>query len=859
MAVQPKPGEFMMRPNGCGFSLPKHWAGTLRPFEIAGLLVACALILAEGSLGSSGQGGTAQVFAHSDGLSVVVHPSDGTYEIQTGFRGHSVVHSSVAAEIDHKWVKSTDYPKHEISQSTFEDALGHGRNIRVTSSGLPNLPDLTFTLQIYDGKAFGVIAAEVQNHTANSATIQSVRSVEAIGNTIIDLDGPQSADRVLSDSFSEDWPPLQIYDLGKAPHGMHRAVGSQLVYNRESKESLFFGALTSNRFLTIIHLQSRSSSSDGPGIASFTLESTGTTEIQATDPESGLREGPAENLIELSVPVPAGESVASERVLFAAGKDYYSQLDHYGAVIRELHHGRVSADNLLGWWSWTAYYTKITQGTALTNAQWLAEHLRALGYDYFHFDLGYGYSRGEYATPNASQFPRGMLDITHRICRLGLKVGVWTAPFEVGERAWIYEHHKDWLVHNAHGDPISIGDAEEVKGERLFVLDVTHPDAQQYLRETYRTLVREWGARYIKLDFMDNTAIEGYYHRPHTTALEAQRIGLEIIRKTVGEDVLLDKDGSPMLNPVGLVDEGRISQDTGHAFLRTKEAAPGIAARYYMHRNFFITDPDAFTVSRQLLEERTIQAPLTLNEAQVSVALAVVSGGMFEIGDDLPTLGSDPERMALVKNPDLLALAKLGWAALPLDLLTYADKDEQPSVFLLREDQRQSMLAVFNWTEQPRSRTFTNSDLKLPAGHSYRFFDLFAEDHLLAMDHETLPLDNQPAHSVRLIKIIDTSIPIAAPSMAFQVPSQAKTGEEIGFSSLTSKDGVPALAYHWDFGDGVIADGAILTHAYTTAGNYTVRFTAEGLDGQPAEKTFSIAISGSVNLPPPRRYLEPRE
>jgi hypothetical protein len=79
-------------------------------------------------------------------------------------------------------------------------------------------------------------------------------------------------------------------------------------------------------------------------------------------------------------------------------------------------------------------------------------------------------------------------------------------------------------------------------------------------------LVKEWGASYFKLDFMDNTAIEGYYYRPQTTALEAQRIGLQIIRDAVGEHVLLDKDGSPMLNPVGLVDEGRLSQDTGHAF-----------------------------------------------------------------------------------------------------------------------------------------------------------------------------------------------------------------------------------------------------------------------------------------------------
>ncbi len=823
------------------------------------LSMACVLILVAGCLGSSDPSKASPLELSIEGLSVAVQPDDGTYEIRRGNDGRTILHARVAAEIDHKWIKSTDYPQHKISQSNFEDVLGHGKKITVTSSGLPNIPDLVYTLEMYEGRAFGGIAAEVQNHTGKPLTIQSIRSVESIGNDRIDLGGPQSADRILSDSFSEDWPPIQIYDLGKAPQGMHRAVGSQLIYNRESKQSLFLGALTSNRFLTIIHLQTQSPSPVAPTIASYTVDSTGTTEIQATDPESGLREGPAENLIELNVPLAPGESISSERVMFAAGSNYYSQLENYGAAIRDLHHARVTSDNLLGWWSWTAFYTKITQGTALTNAQWQAEHLKPLGYDYFHFDLGYGYSRGEYATPNASQFPRGMWDLTRRISRLGLKIGVWTAPFEVGERSWIYEHHKDWLVHNAHGDPISIGDAEEVKGERLFVLDVTNPDAQEYLRQTYRTLVREWGARYIKLDFMDNTAIEGYYHRPNTTALEAQRIGLEIIRKAVGDDVLLDKDGSPMLNPVGLVDEGRISQDTGHAFQRSKEAAPGIAARYYMHRNLFVTDPDAFTVSRQLLEERTIEAPVTLNEAQVSIALAAVSGGMFEIGDDLPTLGSDPERVALVKNPDLLAMAHLGRASVPLDLMTYADREEQPSVFLLREDQRQSILAVFNWTEQPSSRTLSLSDLELPTAHSYELVDSFAPDQPLAMDHETLRLENQPAHSVKLIKIIDASIPAAAPSIAFKVPSQAKIGEEIGFSSIASKDGVPALAYHWDFGDGVTADGSTLTHAYTAAGNYTVRFKAEGLDQKSAESSFSIEVNGTLNLQPPRRYVDPRE
>jgi alpha-galactosidase len=851
--------EFMIQDKVRGLQLPNELAGKLRALQIASLLMACMLIPVENSVAASAPPKASRIVASIAGLSVVVQPADGTYEVETAPGGANIIHARVAAEINHKWIRSTDYPKHEISQSSFEDALGHGKKITVAASGLPNSPDLAYTLQIYDGRAFGTIAVEVQNHLGNPVTIQSIRSVEAVGNSIIDLGGAPSADRVLSDSFSEDWPPLQIYNLGKAPQGMHRAVGSQLIYNRKSQVSFFLGALSSNRFLTIIHLQTQLPSPDGPGISSFTVDSTGTTEIQATDPESELRPGPAENLIELSVPLAAGESVSSERMMFAAGKDYHSQLENYGAVIKELHHSRVSADNMLGWWSWTAYYTKIAQGTAFTNAQWLAEHLKALGYDYFHFDLGYSYARSEYATPNASQFPLGMWNLTHRISRLGLKVGVWTAPFDVGERSWIYEHHKDWLVHNAHGDPIPIGKAEEVEGERLFVLDVTHPSAQEYLRQTYRTLAREWGARYIKLDFMDNTAIEGYYHRSNTTALEAQRIGLEIIRKAVGDDVLLDKDGSPMLNPVGLVDEGRVSQDTGHAFLRSKEAEPGIAARYYMHRNFFIDDPDAFTVSRQLLEERAIEAPLALNEAQISIALAAISGGMFEIGDDLPTLGGDPERVALVKNPDLLSMVKLGRAAVPLDLLTYTDQDEQPSVFLLRQDQRQSILAVFNWTELSSSRTLTCSDLKLPAGDSYQLVDAFAPDQPLSMNHETLHLENQPAHSVKLIKIVDTSLPAVAPSIAIQAPAQGKIGEEIPFSGTASKDGVPALAYHWDFGDGVAADGAILTHAYTAAGNYTVRFAAEGLDGKPAEKTFSLAIGGSLNVPAPRRYSDPRD
>jgi alpha-galactosidase len=792
-------------------------------------------------------------------MSVTVHSADGSYSIQAVGSQHAAIQAIVGAEIDHHWIKSSDFPTHQISESKFEDALGPGHQITVVSTGTKNGASLTYVVRLFDAKPYGDIEVKVRNEASKTVEIQSIRSVEAIGNQPISLGENESSDRVLSDSFSEDWPPFQIYDLGKAPNGLHLGVGSQLIYNRNSGQSLFFGALTSERFLTILHLKTGGDSSNGAQIATFTVDSTGTTEIQSTDEESGLRNAPAENRIELSLPLAPSATMNSERLMIAAGDDYHSQLEAYGAAIRELHHARVTGDNLLGWWSWTAFYHKITSGDVLTNAQWLAQHLKSFGYNYFHIDEGYQYARGEYATPDATRFPNGMFDLEHEIGHLGLTQGIWTAPFEATDRSWVYQNHKDWLVHNARGEPIGVGDVDEGIPDHIFVLDATNPEAQDYLRQTYRTLVRDWGVRYIKLDFMDTTAIEGYYHRPHTTALEAQRIGLEVIRKTVGDDVLLDKDGSPMLNVVGIVNEGRVSLDTGHSFSHSLDAAPGIFARYYMNRNFFVNDPDAFTVSKQILDEHPNPASLTLNEAQVSIVLAAFSGGMFEIGDDLPTLGADADRVALVENADLLQIAQLGRAAVPLDLLSYSAEDKQPSIVLLKEDNRQSMLAVFNWTDQPRSHSVTLSGLKFTAGHPYELYDVLNGNQRIALDGESLKLDNQPGRSVKLIKIIDGSISAAAPSITVNSPKQAKVGETINFSANAASDGVPATDHLWDFGDGVVVQGSKVAHAYTREGKYEMHLRVDGVDGIPADKRASVIVSGEAQMSPPRRYVHPND
>ncbi|MGH7995083.1 MAG: PKD domain-containing protein [Opitutaceae bacterium] len=797
--------------------------------------------------------------APGSGLNVAID-ARGQYVI--GAAGNPVLVSGVAAKVDGNWVRSEDYPSHKVEKTSAEGYLGVADQWEVVSSGLPGKPDLAYRLRAYRSEPFADLQVEVRNHTGRAVEVEDIRAVEASGAGVAALGGPAWADRVLSDSYSEDPDvfrgspsDIQISDLGDAPHRMHRAVGSQLIYNRKSGRSLFIGALTSKRFLTILRLHV-----GGAGNAShptrYEVDSTGTTEMVKGN---ALHDAPAIDQVELSLPVPAGGHLSSEILAIGAGADYHHQLETYGALIRRINHARVSAPPLMGWWSYTAFYHGLNAGAALTNAAWEAEHLKPFGYDVFFIDDGYQFARGEYMTSDAALYPHGLGPVEYQVRGYGLVPGVWTAPFEVSDRSWVYQRHRDWLVKNARGEPIPIGYVTDGKG-RLYVLDTTNPGAQEYLRATYRKLVREWGIHFIKLDFMDDSAIEGYYHRPHTTAMEAQRIGLGIIRDAVGNGVYLDKDGSVMLNPVGYVDYGRLSDDTGHMFRDSRAVATGIAARYYMDRNFYVSDPDAFTVSRWPTGGRLYGEHgrlLTLDKARVSIALAAVSGGIFSIGNDLPQLENEPHRLALIENRDLIDMVRLGRASVPIDLMSYAAADRQPSLFYLKESDRQSVLTVFNWTNGPRAKTIPLASLGLTAAGPYTVTDVF-DGKEVDSAAGALALE-QPADSVRVLKIVDTAVPVAPPKITADCPTAGTAGECAAFSAH-SDEARPALSFRWDFGDGVWADGSQVTHTWTEPGNYKVRLTAAGLDHSHSERSWTVRVTGHMpvdfDLSRNRRFVE---
>ncbi len=251
----------------------------------------------------------AETTSDSQGLRVTVDPATGDYSIGQPGSASEVLQATVAAMVDGHWLRARDYPKHSITESTASDDLGTAHEWTVRHSGLAGAPELLCILHSYTDRPFGDIQVHVLNSSTQTIHIGAIRPIEATQGKVLDLGGPVASDRVLSDSFSEDRPAIRIHDLGDEGE-MHLAVGSQLLYNRQSHVSFFVGALTSNRFLTVSRLHV-GRSSGAPQIQAFEVDSAGTTELTKTE---SLKQSPPEDQIELSLPVASGAGLDSEKL-----------------------------------------------------------------------------------------------------------------------------------------------------------------------------------------------------------------------------------------------------------------------------------------------------------------------------------------------------------------------------------------------------------------------------------------------------------------------------------------------------------------------------------------------------------------
>jgi alpha-galactosidase len=319
-------------------------------------------------------------------------------------------------------------------------------------------------------------------------------------------------------------------------------------------------------------------------------------------------------------------------------------LPAYAELVAATMHARRAGQTYTGWCSWYYYGTGVRQRDILENLIALQRVRDMLPLDVVQIDDGYQSAVGDWTEIN-DRFPDGMATLAERIRTAGYRPGIWLAPFTVAANSALAREHPEWLIQDEAGKPLFGG---KNWNTNLYGLDTTHPEARDWLRQLFTTIVREWGYSYLKLDFLASAALQGHRNNVHVSRMRALRVGLELIRETVGDEVYILACGCPLLSGAGVVDAMRIGPDSAPRWLPGSRGVPAASAdalvapsmqgalrntltRAWMHPTLWANDPDCLLL-------RESESQLTLDEIRAFATAVALTGGMVLISDRMSRL-----------------------------------------------------------------------------------------------------------------------------------------------------------------------------------------------------------------------------
>jgi len=626
-----------------------------------------------------------------------VHFSPESGKLEVWRRDSLFLSNAVARAITSAGARSTsdaDYQR-QIEVKRLADALGTGKQIIARCADGRKQLDFEVRASLYDGRDSVVLETICRNASADPILLQSLEPLRAVPEEHAYCHLP-GVSRVLTNG-------QMYYDAGRlreAKAGENiKSWWDMAFYSGEKKEGLVVGYLENNF-------------------------SQGRIAVGIANPEtpSASRSGHAlvaESPYQQEFLLAPGASVSSDRIVLNFASDPFTALESYAQAIGATHRVRLNPP-INGWCSWFSFFGATSEAEVLRQADFAARHLKPFGFEYIQVDDGFYRAFGDWE--GNDRFPHGMKWLASKIRSLGLKPGIWLAPYVIAEGTEVHRSHPDWLLRRPDGSLKQIGpglveDSEAARRQtpKLHALDISHPGAADWLRQLFRTVANDWGYDFIKIDFVEWSLLAAQrYYAPATSKAALYRRGFEIMREAVGPHRhLLDCGPGPVT--VGLLDSMRIELDQPPVtwrqyFLHPASTAPAAAKRSYYPNRAWINDADP-----------VVLANLTAPQAQAAATIVALSGGNLIAGDRMTDL--DITRLEMLKK----VFPSFGHAARPIDLF----EQDRPELFALSVKKKFGewlVLGIFNADEKaPTEKTITLDSLRLNPGKTYVAFDFWRQ------------------------------------------------------------------------------------------------------------------------------------
>jgi alpha-galactosidase len=312
----------------------------------------------------------------------------------------------------------------------------------------------------------------------------------------------------------------------------------------------------------------------------------------------------------------------------------------------------------------------------MENLEFIAARMPSLRY--IQIDDGYQPAMGDWLETGTA-FGGDVQSVLRQIRERGFEPAIWVAPFIAEAKSRVFREHPEWFMKDEDGRPLP-SDRVTFGGWRMgpwYALDGTHPEARAHLENVFRTMRRDWGVTYFKLDANYWGAMPaGRLHDPSATRIEAYRRGMEAVRRGAGEAFLLGCN-HPLWPSLGVIHGSRSSNDISRRWARFRQVARENLRRGWQNGRLWWNDPDVVLLTGDLTDD----------EFHFHAASIYASGGMFLAGDDLPRLA--PGRLEMLRRLSPPTGRAAGF-------------DNGLRVGRLRQGGRE-LIFFFNWSEHPES------------------------------------------------------------------------------------------------------------------------------------------------------------